>query len=89
MWLSLSFAVLAVAKVDPPTGGISPLAWTIIIALATVISAAIPALWKMNRTMYRDLKDCNDRSNQKEDDLLGLLKVVRVSMEASKGGHQR
>jgi len=82
-------AVTEAARVDPPSGGLSPLAWTIIVALAAVIMGAIPALWKMNRQMYRDLKDCNERSNQKEDDLLGLLKVVRVSMESSKGGKPR
>lgn len=83
MWLSLSYMI---ARVDPPSGGLSPLSWTIIIALATVISVAIPALWKQNRQMYRDLRDCNERSNQKEDEVLGLLKVVRVQMEISKGG---
>lgn len=82
----MSCAIVSMARVDPPSGGLSPLAWTIIIALSTVISVAIPALWKHNRQIYRDLKDCNERSNQKEDEVLGLLKVVRVQMEVSKGG---
>ena len=88
MWLSLS-CVLAVAAVDPPSGGLSPLAWTIIIALSTVITVAIPALWAMNRQMYKDLKDCNDKCSKQDDDILGLLKVMRVSMEQSKGGKPR
>jgi hypothetical protein len=89
MRLFLSFMTFEVARIDPPNGGISPLAWTIIIALATVISATVPALWKMNRVMYRDLRQCNERSNKQEDEILGLLKVVRVQMEVSKGGKSR
>lgn len=88
MALFLSGLMLEVANVDPPSGGISPLAWTIILCLSTVITVSIPALWKQNRQMYRDLKECNERSNQKEDEVLGLLKVVRVQMETSKGGKQ-
>lgn len=79
-------SLMMLARVDPPSGAISPLAWTIILCLATALGGAIPALWKQNRQMYRDLKDCNERSNQKEDEVLGLLKVVRVQMEVSKGG---
>ena len=85
----MSFLAFEVARVDPPSGGISPLAWTLIVALATVISVAIPALWKHNRQLYRDLKECNERSNQKEDEVLGLMKVVRVQMEVAKGGRAK
>lgn len=89
MVLSLSLVALEVAKVDPPSGGISPLAWTIIITLATVIGVVVPALWKQNRQIYRDLKDCNESKNQQDDDVLGLLKVIRMQMEQSKGGKPR
>lgn len=90
MWLSLSFVLLtdAVARVDPPAGGISPLAWAIIGALAAAIGAAVPALWyrgnKIQDQMYEDLKTCNERKAQLEEDLLGLLKVLRLSMEQSR-----
>ena len=78
------------AEGGPPSGGISPLAWVIILALAGVIAAAIPALWvrgnKMQDKMYEDLKECNQKRAEAEEDLLGLLKVLRLQMEASKGG---
>lgn len=89
MWLSLSFVADAV-RVDPPTGGISPLAWVIIIALAGAFAAAVPALWhrgnKIQDRMYEDLKACNDKRAQTEEDVLGLMKVLRVQMEKSRGG---
>lgn len=89
MTVFLSAVMAEVVRVDPPSGGISPLAWTIIVVLASALGATVPALWKQNRQMYRDLKECNERSNQKEDEVLGLLKVVRVQMEVSKGGKPR
>jgi hypothetical protein len=87
MWLFLSCA-MAAAPVDPPSGGISPLAWAIIGALALAIGGAVPALWhrgnKIQDRMYEDLKTCNERKAQLEEDLLGLLKVLRLSMEQSR-----
>jgi hypothetical protein len=78
------------AQVTPPAGGISPLAWVIIGALALVCSTVIPALWhrgnKIHDTMYEDLKKCNEKCKQSEEDVLGLMKVLRLQMEASKGG---
>jgi len=78
---------------DPPSGGLSPLAWAIIGALASAIAAAVPALWyrsiKIQDIMYKDLKECNEKRAQSEEDLLGLLKVLRVQMEKSKGGRPR
>lgn len=75
---------------DPPSGGISPLAWIIILALVGVIAAVIPALWlrgnKIQDRMYEDLKICNEKRAKTEDDVLGLMKVLRLQMEASKGG---
>jgi hypothetical protein len=89
MWLSMSL-FLSLARVDPPAGGISPLAWSIIAVLAGAIAAVVPALWhrgnKIQDRMYEDLKACNEKRAQSEEDLLGLLKVLRIQMEASRGG---
>ncbi len=80
-----------IAAVDaPPSGGISPLAWIIISSLAAAIGAVVPALWvrgnKIQDRMYEDLKECNQKRAEAEEELLGLLKVLRLQMEASKGG---
>jgi hypothetical protein len=87
------FLFLDAARVEPPAGGISPLAWVIVIALAGVIAAAVPALWyrgnKIQDEMYKDLKACNEKNAQSEEDILGLMKVVRIQMEQSKGGKPR
>lgn len=87
MELFLSFVVMAVAG-DPPAGGISPLAWAIILALCGVIATVVPALWirgnRIQDRMYADLKACNEKRNQSEEDQLGLLKVLRIQMEESK-----
>lgn len=75
---------------DPPGGGVSPLAWTIIGALVVVITIAIPAIWnrgnKIHDQLYADLKDCNEKRLKSEEDMLGMLKVVRIQMEQSRGG---
>jgi hypothetical protein len=88
MVLSLSCMIFVAAAVDPPAGGVSPLAWTIIGALALVCATAIPALWirgnRIQDRMYEDLKKCNEKRNQSEEDQLGLLKVLRIQMEESK-----
>lgn len=89
MILSVS-VICEVMKVDPPSGGISPLAWVIIIALGGVLSAVVPALWlrgnKMQDKMYEDLKACNESKKKSEEDVLGLMKVIRLQMEHSRGG---
>jgi hypothetical protein len=87
MFLSVS---LMMAAVDPPTGGISALAWVIVLALVGVIAGVIPALWvrgnKLQDKMYEDLKACNEKRAKTEEDVLGLMKVLRLQMEASRGG---
>lgn len=85
---------MMVALLDaPPSGGISPLAWAIIGSLATVCATVIPALWhrgnKIQDQMYEDLKTCNEKCAQSEEDQLGLLKVLRLQMEASKEGKRQ
>ncbi len=86
MLLSLSFVMMA----DAPVGGLSPLAWVIIVALAGVLAAVVPALWhrgnKLQDRMYEDLKKCNEKKAEQEEEILGLLKVMRLQMERSKGG---
>jgi hypothetical protein len=82
-----------VVRVDPPSGGLSALAWVIIVALAGVFAAVVPALWhrgnKLQDKMYEDLKICNDKRAKTEEDVLGLMKVLRVQMEQSRGGPKR
>ncbi len=77
----------------PPAGGISALAWVIIVVMAGIGAAVIPALWyrgnKIQDQMYEDLKKCNEKRAQSEEDQLGLLKVLRLQMETSKGGKKR
>ena len=86
----LSLSCMMAAAGDPPAGGISPLAWVIILALVAVIAGVIPALWirgnKIQDKMYEDLKVCNEKRAKTEDDVLGLMKVLRLQMEASRGG---
>jgi uncharacterized protein YdgA (DUF945 family) len=81
--------ILDISAVEPPSGAISPLAWAIIVALSFVCATAIPALWyrgnKIQDKMYEDLKKCNEKRLQSEEDQLGLLKVLRLQMEASRG----
>ena len=85
------FALIAVTfQSDPPAGGISPLAWVIILALVGVCGTVIPALWirgnKLQDKMYEDLKLCNEKRAKTEEDILGLMKVLRMQMEVSRGG---
>lgn len=88
-FLTLAYSVTP----DPPAGGISPLSWIIILTLCGVIAAAIPALWirgnKIQDKMYADLKECNEKRVKSEEDMLGLMKVLRLQMEHSKGGKPR
>jgi hypothetical protein len=76
----------------PPIGPISPLAWAIIGALSTTLMSVTTALWvrgnKIADRYYADLKACNEKRNQSEEDVLGLLKVLRLQMEASRGGRK-
>ena len=92
MVLSVSVMMMVQAG-TPPAGGLSPLAWVIIVVLSGVIAAAVPALWyrgnKIQDKMYEDLKICHEKRVQSEDDQLGLLKVLRLQMEASRGGKKR
>lgn len=79
----------ALAQTAPPAGGLSPLAWTIIVALCTAGATVVGALWKDRQQTYNDLKACNAKYAEQEEEILGLLKVLRVQMEQSKGGKAR
>ena len=85
-------AAVALLADAPPTGGVSPLSWAIIGALAAVIASVVPALWirgnKIQDRMYSDLKECNEKKTEQEEEVLGLLKVLRLQMEQSKGGRK-
>ena len=95
MWLFLSCVLFETVRVDPPTGGISPLAWTIIGALSLVCLTVIPALWhrgnkerdkaeEIREKMYEDLKECNQKRADSEEEILGLMKLMSLMMEKSK-----
>lgn len=83
LFLSMAFAV---APVDPPAGGVSPLAWVLVTALATALVTVCTVALKRIDRMYDDLKACNAARADSEEDTLGLLKVLRTQMERSRGG---
>jgi hypothetical protein len=71
---------------DPPAGGVSPLSWVIIGALAaTLVAVSLFAKYWTDR-LYSDLKECNAKKTASEEDILGVLKVLRLQMEQSRGG---
>lgn len=80
-------------SIEPPAGDVSPLAWVLIGSLAAVFATVVPALWyrgnKIQDKMYADLKTCNEKRALQEEETLGLLKVLRLQMEPTKGGKQR
>lgn len=83
-------ALLACLEKTSPDGGVSPLAWSIIVTLCGVIAVSIPALWyrgnKIQDKMYADLKECNKEKAKSEEAMLGQMKVIRLQMERSRGG---
>lgn len=87
--MNLLLAIARSTEVDPPSGGISPLAWVIILALVGAIGAICGVGMRWVTKLYDDLKECNASRAVQDEDTLGLLKVLRVQMEQSKGGRQR
>jgi hypothetical protein len=85
MALFLSMALISV-EMDPPSGGVSPLAWVIIMALVGTIGVIWGVALGWIKTLYADLKACNAARADSEEDTLGLLKVLRAQMEKSRGG---
>lgn len=88
MSLALVF-VGEVLKVEPPSGGVSPLSWAIIGALAAALVAVCAFAKHWVDRLYDDLKECNSKRLDQEEEVLGLLKVLRLQMEGSRGGKQR
>lgn len=80
------FFLPLVLLVDPPGGGLSPLAWTLISVLAGTLTTVTTVLWKDRSKVYDDLKACNATRAAAEEELLALLKVLRIQLESSKGG---
>jgi len=67
---------------DPPSGGVSPLAWVIICALAT----AVVALGKFCLMLYGDLKKCREELASAYENQANLLKALRVGLDLPKQG---
>jgi hypothetical protein len=88
MVLFLSLVGVSV-PVDPPSGGVSPLAWVIIGALVVALLGICSFSKYWTDRLYKDLKECNEKKAASEEDVLGVLKVLRIQMEQSKGGKQR
>lgn len=83
-----AFLVALMADITPE-GGVSPLAWVIIGALVTALVAVSLFSKYWTDRLYSDLKECNEKKAASEEDVLGVLKVLRLQMEQSKGGKQR
>lgn len=82
----LFLSISIILEVDPPTGGVSPLSWVLVTALAGALVAVCTVALKWIGKMYDDLKTCNAARAASEEDTLGLLKVLRTQMEKSRGG---
>ena len=87
--MQLILLFLGQAPEAVPAGAISPLAWVIIVALASVLTTVSTALWVQNNKMYADLKACNSKHIDREVEVVGLLKVLRLQMEKARGGKPR
>lgn len=74
---------------DPPAGGVSPLAWAIVLALVAALGIVCLFFSRWNSRLYDDLKECNASKADLVEETLGLLKVLRLHMEKSKGSGPR
>jgi hypothetical protein len=66
-----------IQQIAPPSGGISPLAWTIILALTT----ALVAVSKIGWSIYGDLKETRAKLEDVYEEPAQLLKALRVGLE--------
>lgn len=87
--MNLVISVLAATDVSPPSGGLSPLAWFLIVVLAGALATSCGVGLGWARKIYDDLKECNAARAAQEEDILGLLRVLRTQMEQSRGGRPR
>jgi hypothetical protein len=85
----LIMAFLEASKLDLPTGGVSQLAWVIIGCLVTAIVSICAFARHWTNRLYNDLKECTQKRLEQEEEVLGLLKVLRLQMEQSRGGKIR
>jgi len=77
---------------EPPSGGVSPLAWVIICALA----ATVVALGKVCLMLYKDLRETREKLQDVYEEPAQLLKALRVGLDmpappppnGAKGGGQ-
>lgn len=84
--MNLLWSMLSAAEVDPPSGGISPLAWVIILALCSVVVAICTVALRWVSKLYDDLKACNAAKAAESEEILAMLRVARVQMERSRPG---
>jgi hypothetical protein len=82
-------SLAAFGEIDPPSGGVSPLAWILITALVGALGTVSVVSLNWIKKLYDDLKECNGKRASQEEDVLGLLRVLRLQMEQSKGGRPR
>lgn len=87
--MNLLLAALSATNVDPPAGTFSQASWAIIVVLGATLMAVSGFAVKWLTKMYDDLKACNAARAAQEEDILGLLKVLRLQMEQSRGGRPR
>ena len=66
--------------IQPPSGGVSPLAWIIICALAT----ALAAVGKFCLKIYGDLKEARKELAESYEEQASLLKALRSGIELQK-----
>jgi hypothetical protein len=79
--VNLLLSVLAMSRVDPPSGAISPVSWTIIVALGTALMAVSGFATKWLSKLYEDLKACNAAKHNEAEEILAMLRVARSQME--------
>ena len=68
--------------IDPPSGAISPVAWTIIVALTT----AIGGMALFIKMLYNKLNDCQEARVKHLEDQLSLMKTLRDEFDKPQGG---
>lgn len=66
--------------IQPPSGGISPLAWVIICGLAT----GLAAVGKFCLTLYGDLKEARRELAESYEDQASMLKALRSGLDMPK-----
>lgn len=84
--MNLLLSILSMADVEPPSGGISALAWVIILALCSTLVAVCTISLRWVTKLYEDLKSCNAAKAAEDEEILAMLRVARIQMERSRAG---